>query len=161
MDENNKDLLREVVENRLTKALNGTDEEKEIAFKDAMQAVDRLDARQKAYDAYEDQTAKVNLEQQKIDLEKEKIAREDEKMSLEREKLEFEKTRLEQETVTKTKDRKINIILKSVEIGVPILLLGVKFILDRANMKLIGNFEKDYTWTTTPGKVLSKRLFDK
>lgn len=176
MENQERDLLQEVIETKLNTALNATtDEVKEQAFKDAMQAVDRGNERQKSYDSYVEQQNKLDLENNKLELDKEKLElekakfdytkmldeRESRKLELEIEKFEFEKEKSKKEAAAKKDDNKRTIIIKAIELGVPIVTIFVKFILDRKNVKLIANFEQDNTWTTTPGRSLSKKLFDK
>lgn len=174
MDETKQDLLMEVIEDRLSKSLNGAEDEKKEAFKEAMAAVDRGNERQKTNDAYSENVSRNELEQSKFefdqrkfelererfDFDKEKFELESQKLTLENEKFEFEKEKNATEAETKKTDRKFNIIIKAAEITAPIVVLVVKFLFDRKNMKDVANFEKDYTWTTTPGRVFSKNIFN-
>lgn len=50
------------------------------------------------------------------------------------------------------KEDKKNKILKCVEIGVPVALFALDCTFKIIYMKKVCNFEKDYTFTTTPGK---------
>ena len=50
------------------------------------------------------------------------------------------------------KEDKKNKILKCVEIGIPVALFALDCVFKIHYMKKVCNFEKDYTFTTTPGK---------
>lgn len=56
----------------------------------------------------------------------------------------------------KEKDSKRNVIIKSIEIGSMVLLTPVvEYVTKKGFAKLMCNFEKDYTFTTTAGRSLS------
>lgn len=56
----------------------------------------------------------------------------------------------------KAKDSKRNVIMKSVEIAsIVILTPVVEYVTKKGFAKLLCNFEKDYTFTTTAGRSLS------
>lgn len=130
MNKANKELLDEVVYNRLERALNstGTTEENKIIFKEAMDAVDRT------------------IEIDKL------IAAEKEQA----EKLKAEKEKLKADEEFKIKQAKRDIVKFGVELGATVILIPtINYICNSKYAKRICNFEKDYTFTTTPGKGLS------
>ena len=119
-------LLDEVIEDRLNVAMDGrsSEEESKKAFKEAMEAIDRM-----------------------IQIERIEVS-----------KLELEsKERLEEKKLTKTKEeQKKNDIFRIVEVAaVPIALFIADCLFKRYYMRSVCNFEKDYTFTTTPGKSIS------
>lgn len=118
-------LLEDVIKNRLEIAEDDVEsEESKRAFKEAMEAIDKM-----------------------IQLEK-----------LEVSKLEVEnKERLEREKFDKTnREQKKNDILRIVEVvAVPVGLFVMDCLFKRYYMRSVCNFEKDYTFTTTPGKSIS------
>ena len=74
-------------------------------------------------------------------------------------KLELEnKEKLEESKFNKSKEeQRKNDILKLIEIvAVPVGLLMLDYAFKRSFMKTVCNFEKDYTFTTTPGKSISQ-----
>lgn len=122
MNEENRKLLEEVIETRLSDALNedaGSDEAK-LAFKEAMTAIDRQNEISKMEIAHQEQVEKRKAED------------------------EFKK-----------KESKWNMILRTAEVvAVPIGLCFINIVARNRFAKRICNFEKDYTFTTTPGKSL-------
>ena len=103
-----KDLLEKVIKNRLETSLDCSvnPEEKEQAFKEAMEAMDRC-----------------------IELERAESAK---------------------------NEQGLNRIVKYVEVAaVPVGVLVLDSIIKWKYMKTICNFEKDYTFTTTPGRGIS------
>lgn len=55
------------------------------------------------------------------------------------------------------KDKKFNLVIKFVElIAIPVALMAVDFLFKMRFTKTICNFEKDYTFTTTPGRGVSQ-----
>lgn len=119
MKDTNRELLDEVIKDRLTRALNngGDAEEKKATFDEAMMALDR---------------------QVKLD--------------------EIEASREEQirnEEVKKDEAKKDRIV-RCVEIGVLLLAAPmVETVCKKAYAKMLCEFEKDYTFTTTAGRALS------
>ena len=121
-----KNLLEEVIENRLKKAKddNLSEEEQKRAFKEAMEAVDRSIQLDKIASAENEQQMKLDLEIEKNELLK--------------------------------KEQKVNRIIKCVEVAaVPAALFIADCLFKRYYIRTVCNFEKDYTFTTTPGKSIS------
>ena len=136
----NKDLLEQVIEDRLNTSLDNEVDEKvrSQAHKEAMEAIDRQIQLKKLESSDEEQTIKAGFEKDKIDLEKDKI-------DLEKTKFELEKT-----------EKKSNRIIKIVEIAaIPVGLFVADCLFKRYYMRQVCNFEKDYSFTTTPGKGIS------
>lgn len=136
-------LLEDVIKNRLEIAEDDVEsEESKRAFKEAMEAIDKMIQLEK-------------LEVSKLEVEnKERLERE----KLEVSKLEAEnKERLEREKFEKSnKEQKKNDILRIVEVvAVPVGLFTLDCLFKRYYMRSVCNFEKDYTFTTTPGKSIS------
>ena len=61
---------------------------------------------------------------------------------------------LEKMSSAKEEQKKVD-VLKIVEIAVPVGMLILDFAFKTHYMKTICNFEKDYTFTTTPGRSIS------
>lgn len=129
MNAKNRELLEEVIKERLEGALNSSEktEESKTAFKEAMVAIDRQIELSKMDDSYREQVEKRELEEKKQ-------IREDE---------------------FKEKESKWNKIIRGAEIGVPLIALGIELVSKFRFMKNVCNFEKDYSFTTTPGRSLS------
>lgn len=122
MNNETKELLGKVIEDRLKKALSSDakPEDSSVAFEQAMKAVDRLNELEKTEASHDDQVEKRK---------------------------------------TSTKEAKVNTIIRCVEVAGTILLVPiVTTVCNRAYAKDLCNFEKDYTFTTSAGKALS-RLF--
>lgn len=120
-------------------------EERNHAHKKVMEITDRLIQIGKM-DA-------ADLEaQDKMTLETEKMNLEERKLNLDEQKLNLESTKFEQSK----EDSKKSDALKWVEIAVvPVGVLVIDYIFKRAYMTRVCNFEKDYTFTTTPGRSIS------
>lgn len=93
----------------------------------------------------------VKLMDQAIELEKLEAAK-DEK----RENLELEKDKV---TRIQEEQKKNNTVRYIVEVGVPVALFIGNFIVNNHFLKKVSNFEKDYTFTTTPAKNIVSNLF--
>ena len=122
MNNENRKLLDDVINDRLAKALksDAPSEEASLAFRQAMEAVDRWNELEKFEASHDEQ------------VEKQKTAK---------------------------KEAKINFIIRCVEVAGTILLVPViTTACNRAYARDLCNFEKDYTFTTSAGKSLS-RLF--
>lgn len=122
MNEENKKLLEEVIETRLSEALNedAESDEAKLAFKEAMTAIDRQNEISKMEIAHKEQVEKRKAED------------------------EFKK-----------KESKWNLILRTAEVVVvPVGLCLINIVSRNRFATRICNFEKDYTFTTTPGKSL-------
>lgn len=118
MNKENKKLLEDLIQERLQRAMDADDEKSNVAFEEAMQAIDR----QMAID-------RVNFESLNT-----------------RERIEEEKV----------KDKRDSII-KCLEIGATIIaapIITAK--INKTFAHMLCEFEKDYNFTTTAGKSLSK-----
>lgn len=93
----------------------------------------------------------VKLMDRAIELEKLEAAK-DEK----RENLELEKDKV---TRIQEEQKKNNTVRYIVEVGVPVALFIGNFIVNNHFLKKVSNFEKDYTFTTTPAKNIVSNLF--
>lgn len=130
MNDKNKQLLNEVIKNRLERALKSeANVEDNIAFRQAMEAVDRqiklseLEAnRLLEVSKFEAACAEQNYKQEKMDSE-----------------------------------AKWDKVFKVVEIvAVPVVMAGVQYWCNMRYAKTLCNFEKDYTFTTSAGRATSK-----
>lgn len=118
----NKELLEKVINSRLEDSLDEDMDlkERELAFKEAMAAMDRH-----------------------IELERFESANKENEL-------------VHAENELNRKEQGLNRIVKYVEVAaVPVGLLILDSALKWKYMKTICNFEKDYTFTTTPGRSLS------
>ena len=118
MNKKNKKLLEDLIQERLQRAMDAEDENSNVAFEEAMQAIDR------------------QMEIDKIKLE---ALNNQDKMQ-----------------VDKNRDRRDSVI-KCLEIGAtfivtPILTAKV----NKSFAHMLCEFEKDYNFTATAGKSLSK-----
>lgn len=121
MNYENKQLLEEVIQDRLVKAQAMNSEEAEIAFGQAMEAIDRRLELSKIEASHDEQ------------LDKQELAK---------------------------KEARNTWIIRGVEIGATCLAVPVvQYCCNKGFAKLMCNFEKDYTFTTSAGRSLS-RLFN-
>lgn len=130
MNDSNRKLLSEVVNKRLNEALlkGVNSDEGKLAFDEAMKAVDR------------------EIELKKLDEAKE----------VELKKLEEAKKEKLDNDKFKADEAKKDRIVRFIEIGALMIAVPiVDTICKKAYAKVICNFEKDYTFTTTPGRQLS------
>lgn len=77
------------------------------------------------------------------------------KQRIEVEKIENSKLEQTNKDVSSKKNKKIEVILKIAEIGVPILVVCLNWAQTRSYARMICDFEKDYTFTTSAGKGIS------
>ena len=170
MNDTNRTLLEEVIEDRLTevKNCNTDDENSKQYFKEAMEAVakqieiDKIDA------SYQEQAEKLDVEKDKLAADKEKfeatqkerereLELEKEKLKVEREKLEADKEKHQKELEAKAdegnKDRLVQI---GIFVGGLVVGKCIDYAFERAHVTRICHFEKDYTFTTSPGRALGK-----
>ena len=130
MDETNRGLLEKVVENRLNAALqsNADSDDGKTKFKEAMDAVSK-----------------------QIELDKLDASRQAE---LERVKMEHEKNLREEQTKTEEakKDRMVQV---GTFIGGLLLAPVIEVACKKGYAKMLCEFEKDYTFTTSAGRALS------
>ena len=183
MNESNRELLGQVVEKRLTEVLEtdlGTDEEK-LAFKEAMDAIDREISLRKLDDSYQDESEKRCLEREKLEVsrkekdaliafeEKKLEASKDEKkalMAFEEKKLNFSNeeqvARREMDSEKQTNDEEFRKKESKrtfwIEVGkiavIAFVAPGMQYLGKKAFAKMICTFEKDYTFTTSAGRSL-------
>lgn len=165
MNEENTKLLDEVIEKRLNQALNSSinDEGVNVAFKQAMDAIDRRLELYKIDAANEQALKKQELAEQEVDNKQDLAERElenkQELLEQERRKQDLAEEELLKKQERAEREAKINSMIRVAELVV--ITLAVPVIQHRCNMryaKVLCNFEKDYTFTTTAGRSLS-RLF--
>lgn len=59
--------------------------------------------------------------------------------------------------VETTNEKKLNRVIKYIElVAIPVALMTVDYLFKMRYMKTVCNFEKDYTFTTTPGRSVSQ-----
>lgn len=127
--ETNKDLLDQVIQESLYEV-----QDKDVcsephikAFKESMEALDR------------------RIEIEKLNDKKRELA-------FKEKELEFK----EKELALKEKSEKTGKVLKCIEVvAVPLVIVVAENIFKYHFMKSVCNFEKDYTFTTTPGRSIS------
>ena len=165
MNDESKTLLDKVIENRLKQALNSKaeDEGVNVAFKQAMDALDRKLELAKIDDSYEQAMRKQELAEQEVtkkyELAEQELEKKQEQLEQEAKKLELEEQELIKKQELARQEAKINWIIRGVELG--LITLVVPWMQYRHNKKfamMMCNFEKDYTFTTSAGRSLS-RLF--
>lgn len=147
MEKTNRELLEQVIEDRLTKSLddaNNTD-----AFEEAMKAIAKQNDIDKHIHELEKHSINVEKFEHEVFMDKMKH---DHEVMLEKLRHELDAQKLKQET----KKDKRDTIMKVVEIGAivvaaPLIEAGCR----KAFAELLCNFEKDYTFTTTAGRSLS------
>lgn len=165
MNETNRDLLDQVINQNLTDALDaakGSDEAKAY-FRQAMDAIDRQINLNKVDCAYQENYEKLEAEKGRIEeIEKPKIELEKQKLEIEQKKNEIEKARNEFEMLNREQDEKFRdkearnaMIFKGVEIVCGCIVAPVLgYTLNRGLSKVIMRWEEGNTFTTTPGKAL-------
>ena len=164
MNESNRELLEQVVEKRLNDVLEsdlGTDEEK-LAFKEAMEAIDREITLRKLDDSYYSESENRSLEKEKLDASrKEKTALlefEEKKLELSndeqvaRRELDEKKQNHDEEHRKKESNRAFWIGIGTIAGTIIAPVAG--FYTKKAFAKMICTFEKDYTFTTSAGRSL-------
>lgn len=175
MNDSNRELLAQVVDKRLTDVLGsdlGTDEEK-LAFKEAMEAIDREIALRKLDDSYYSESENRCLEKEKFEASrKEKTALmefeekkfktttdfEEKKLELSndeqvaRRELDEKKQNNDEEHRKKESNRAFWIGIGTIAGTIIAPIAG--FCTKKAFAKMICTFEKDYTFTTSAGRSL-------
>ena len=117
-------------------------EEYKRAYKNAMGAIDRYIQIKKIESEDKELEQKRLLEERKLEDAKSEFEK---KLILENAKIEASK-----------EDQKINRIIRIVEVAaIPAGLFVLDCLFKRYYMKQVCNFEKDYTFTTTPGRSIS------
>ena len=128
------ELLYEVINNRLEHAKTGYEEDGKI-FKEAMEAYDR------------------HLELQKLENAAIKAEQELEVRKIEVENAFYE---AEKELKLKRKEATINAVIKGVEIvGIVVVTPMIGYATKKAFAEMMCYFEKEYTFTTMPGRSIS------
>lgn len=127
---NNKNLMDEVIKDYL-----------EIAHSEESDEETKSKAVDKA----------MKLMDRAIEIEKIEAAKNEKKENLELEKAKVARIQEEQ--------KKNNTIRYIVEVGVPVVLFIGNFAVNSHFLKKVSNFEKDYTFTTTPAKNIVSNLF--
>lgn len=137
MDKRNKDLLSEVIKDRLDRALieDPENEGDKQLFKEAMEALNKQIELDKIEVSHDEQLEKLRIENERLKAECEKNLRD--------------------EAAKKSEAKKD----RWVQIGLFVAGLALGESIDYAKKKgfarYICNFEKDYTFTTSPGRSLS------
>ena len=138
MDEKNRELLGKVINNRLEQALSKSGEaaeESKLAFKEAMDAVSKQIELDKIEAAHAEHEEKMNMERVKLNNEESKTIRE--------ESFKAEEAK---------RDRWVQIGLFAAGLfASPLIEVACK----KSYAKLLCEFEKDYTFTTSAGRSLS------
>lgn len=165
MNDENKQLLDKVIKNRLEQALKSKadDEGINIAFKQAMDALDRQLELSKIDDSYEQTTKKQELAEEemrkKLELAEQELLHKQMLLDQEMEKQKLAEEELLKKQELARKEAKIGWIIRVAELVLTTVVAST--IQHRNNMryaKVMCNFEKDYTFTTTAGRSMS-RLF--
>ena len=141
------ETLEDVIEQRLGDAYDYADgEDGDKAFKEAMTAIDRYIALKKIENADKERELNLQLEEEKyrsnLKLEEEKYRS---NLKLEEDKFEHSKEEQKKRWITEL----------AIGVGVPVVLFIGDCLFKNHYMKSVCNFEKDYTFTTTPGKGIS------
>ena len=140
----NENLLEQVIEDRLNTALDNEVDVKvrSQAHKEAMEAIDRQIQLKKLAASEEETKSKQNVEYARLAASKEET---NSKQNVEYARLALERS-----------EKKSNRIIKVVEIAaIPVGLFVADCLFKRYYMRQVCNFEKDYSFTTTPGKGIS------
>ena len=159
-----KNLLDEVIENRLKRAKNSKaeDEGVNLAFKQAMDAIDRQLELSKIDDSYEQAVKKQELAEQEVtkkyELAEQELQKKQEQLEQEAKRLELAEQELIKKQELARQEAKIGWILKGAELGLVILVPWMQYRHNKKFAMMMCNFEKDYTFTTSAGRSLS-RLF--
>jgi hypothetical protein len=153
--ERTNELLYKVINNRLDQAVHGCDNDKEntIIFKEAIEAY------KQHLELLKIENARIKAEQEfeikQIEVENAKIKTEKE---LDVKKMEAENAKIQAENELKLK-RKEGIrdsVIKTVEIvGIVLVTPMIGYATKKAFAQMLCLFEKDYTFTTIPGRSLS------
>ena len=135
MDNKNRELLESVIQNRLMRAEISDGEEDALAFKEAMSALDKAIELDKLKASHDEQVEKLKIEKERLKVETEKNLRDEASK-----KEEAKKERMVQ----------IATFLVGLFGGA-----AIDYFAKKKFAKLICEFEKDYTFTTSAGKGVS------
>ena len=147
MDNNNRELLTEVIADRLSYALDNPGKDEGItAFKHAMEAIDRESRISKDDDTYRESLSKLEMEKEKIEIEKQKI-------EIEKQKIKIEQEKHSKDDEFKRKEATKVWIYRGIEIAAiyvfaPLLEKHIK----TGFAKMCMTWETDNTFTSTPGR---------
>ncbi len=84
----------------------------------------------------------------------------DDSLSIEERELAFKNAMSVQDQINKLENRNLDLIIKVIEIAaMPVFLTVLDNSFKRKTMKEVCLFEKDYSFTTTPGRGFSSSLF--
>lgn len=164
MNDSNRELLDQVVERRLMDVLEsdlGTDEEK-LAFKEAMDAIDREISLRKLDDSYYAESENRVFEKEKFEASKQEktalMVFEEKKFKsttdeqVARRELDAKKQVFDEEHRSKESKRAFWIGIGTIAGTIIAPVAG--FFTKKAFAKMICTFEKDYTFTTSAGRSL-------
>lgn len=165
MNDTNRGLLDQVVEKRLTYVLEydlGTDEGK-LAFKEAMEAIDREISLRKLDDTFYEESQKRGFEEEKF---KKSLDEKTALLAFEEKKLELateeqvarrgmdEKKQTDDESYRR-KESKRNFWIEILKVtGICVASPIVGYLTKKSFAKMVCTFEKDYTFTTSAGRSL-------
>ena len=173
----NRELLERVINDRLSKAISDKEEDSVAAFNEAMKAIDmQLKIDEQEFELDKEKTKQefeMKKEAQRLSFENEK-AKDQQEFEMEKEmkrqnfELEKDKRNNEFEASENAKNRKFeekkmrldddstkkDRILKAAEIGAMIAIPLITAGCNKKFAKMLCNFEKDYTFTTTAGRTL-------
>ena len=165
MNEENKALLDEVIADRLEQALQlkAEDEGFNVVFKQAMDAIDRQLELSKIEASNEQALRKQELAEEemrrKYDLAEEELQKKQEQLEQEARRQEQAELELIKKQERAEREVKIGWMLKAAELGLLVVVVPIiRYSTNKGYAKLLCNFEKDYTFTTSGGRSLS-RLF--
>lgn len=163
MNENNRDLLAEVIENRLVKVLNCTDaDEEKVLFKEAMEAVDKqcvIDRNDNSVFEREDRIAieesKLKMEMEKLELDKAKFELSKKEFDLNVEKFKEDcKQRIREEEDKKSMFNKETIINIGTFAAGLILAPTIDYIFKTAHIIRVTDYEKEGIYSTSPARAV-------
>lgn len=165
MSDEIKNLLDKVIENRLNQVATSKaeDEGVNVAFKQAMDAIDRQLELSKIDDSYEQNLKKQELAEQdvtkKYELAEQELQKRQEQLEQEAKKQELAEQELIKKQELARQEAKINWIIRCIELGlITIVVPWMQYRHNKNFATMMCNFEKDYTFTTSAGRSLS-RLF--
>lgn len=165
MNESNRDLLDQVINQNLTEALNakGGSEEAKTYFRQAMDAIDRqinlnkVDCTyQENYDKLESETKRLEeIDKAKLDIESQKMEIERQEIEIEKQKIELERLNRDRDDQFRNEDTRNAMIFRCIELGCSCLIAPiVGYCVNRKLSKVIMRWEEGNTFITTPGKSL-------
>lgn len=173
MEKQNKQLLDEVIKFRLERVLTETKDEGQ-SFDEAMKAIDRkieiakiesannkteseLEAKQREFEEEIRRTEReLELKTQELALKEREIEVKRQSVQTDMWKVDVEASTAEAELEARRKESRRNMVIKIIEIGGIIILAPIiEGKIKTSFAKLMCDFERDYTFTTTAGRSLS------